>query len=140
MGGFIVFLAVVAIAGAVIGNGAISLIACIVSVICSLNVIITGEWLAIHGFASVMVLLTPIIAFVSTLSAFGQESARKDKEYLASLSPEERKKEIEVRTALYFHGLKEREQKRQHEEQLKRDLDIIDKHYEKQYRDKHMFD
>lgn len=140
MGGFIVFLAVVAIAGAVIGNGAISLIACIVSVICSLNVIITGEWLAIHGFASVMVLLTPVIAFVSTLSAFGQESARKDKEYLASLSPEERKKEIEVRTALYFHGLKERDRKRQHEEQLKRDLDIIDKHYEKQYRDKHMFD
>ena len=139
MGNFLIFLIVVAAIGACMGNDLLSGLPLWISVGCWIYDITNGIMMR-SSFDDMMMFVAPVILFFLAFAGGGIARQRKDQEYLDSLTPEERKAEIEMRTALYFHNLKEREQKRQHEEQLKRDLEIIDKHYEKQYRNKHMFD
>ena len=139
MGNFLIFLIVVAAIGACMGDGLVSGLPFLISIGCWIYDITNGIMMR-SSFDDMMMFVAPVILFILAFVGGEGASKRKDQEYLDSLSPEKRKMELERRRALYFLDLKEREQKRQHEEQLKRDLEIIDKHYEKQYRNKHMFD
>lgn len=60
-----------------------------------------------------------------------RENKERDREYLNSLSPNERERVLEARMRAFIEFQQREEQRRQHEEQLRRDLDIIDKHYRK---------
>ena len=67
------------------------------------------------------------LAFIASV----HEDDRRDREYLNSLPPDERAQVIETRARAFIEFQRREEQRKRHEEQLRRDLEIIDKHYRK---------
>ena len=61
--------------------------------------------------------------------AASREERKAEQDYLNSLPPEERERAIEARMRTFIEFQRREEQRRLHEEQLRRDLDIIDRHY-----------